>query len=343
MTKDKKNYSILIVEDNRGDFVLINNYLRDQIEDPQINHAENFKDARSRLTEAATNYDIILLDLSLPDATGEKLISEINLLCKGAPVVVLTGFADIEFSIKSLSIGAADYLLKDDINATSLYKSIVHNIERRKISNELEESEKRYSALFQLSPLPGWVQAADSLAILDVNDAAIKFYGYTREEFLSMAATIVSPEENAAMTDCSGHIPGESKQQLYGQNIFRHIKKNGEEILADVQSSTIILKGEKAKIVLAVDVTERQLYIKTIESQNKILQEIAWIQSHVVRAPLAKMMGLIDILQNHSISEPEKNKLLTHILNAAGEFNILIKDIAGRAEQVKINIAENEI
>ncbi|MEJ7769336.1 MAG: response regulator [Chitinophagaceae bacterium] len=180
MIKDKKKYKILVVEDNPGDFILIQDYLDERISALQITHVKNFKEAATALSVVASGYDVILLDLSLPDKGGESLISEINALCSGCPVIALTGYENIEFSVRSLSLGVADYLLKDDINATSLYKSIIFTIERKRTNLALEESEKRYSDLFHLSPQPMWVYALDTLLFQDVNEAAIEHYGYTR-------------------------------------------------------------------------------------------------------------------------------------------------------------------
>ena len=155
--KSIENLSLLIIEDNLGDFILIKNYLEEQIENIELHHAKNYADALTILNNKDILLDVVLLDLTLPDKRGESLIKDIVSNCPDLPVIILTGFTDIEFSIKSLTLKVTDYLLKDDITPTSLYKSIKYNIERKKSSRELEESEKRYSTLFQLSPQPMWI------------------------------------------------------------------------------------------------------------------------------------------------------------------------------------------
>ena len=152
MIKDKKTYNIIIVEDNPGDFLLISDYLEEQISNPKIFHTVNFKETKQILEANENLFDVVLLDLSLPDKSGELLVEEIIFLCVNIPVIILTGYTDIDFSINSISKGIADYLLKDELNADSLYKSIIYCIERLKKNNELTESEKRYSDLFHLSP-----------------------------------------------------------------------------------------------------------------------------------------------------------------------------------------------
>lgn len=147
MQKNQKNYSILFIEDNLGDYALIEDLLKEHIPVPEIVNAKTFMEAKLLLTHKSKFYDVILLDLGLPDGDGKDLINEIVALSQECPVIVLTGFADLNFSIRSLSLGIADYLLKDDINATSLYKSILYSIERKKSIIALKESEARYSNL----------------------------------------------------------------------------------------------------------------------------------------------------------------------------------------------------
>jgi signal transduction histidine kinase len=141
MLKDTKNYAILIIEDSEGDFYLVQALLAEKILFPKITHVRSLKEAKEVLTGGNCTYDTVLLDLSLPDSDGEQLIVEIVALCPESPVIVLTGYADIEFGIRSLSLGIFDYLLKEDITASSLFKSILFNIERKKTRSSLEAFE----------------------------------------------------------------------------------------------------------------------------------------------------------------------------------------------------------
>ena len=144
------NTRILIIEDNPGDFVLIKNYLYEEFLHPAIEQAQTFAETKLKLKNN-NHFDIILLDLSLPDSTGKLLVNEMVELAGSAPIIVLTGYADKDFGIKTLALGISDYLLKDDLNAIQLYKSIAYSIERRRINNELKESESKYRHLFDLS------------------------------------------------------------------------------------------------------------------------------------------------------------------------------------------------
>jgi CheY-like chemotaxis protein len=150
MSLDHQKYSILVVEDNPGDLLLISDYLEESIFEPSIESALTYREACEKIENNHNQYDVVLLDLSLPEISGEELINGIISKTKNIPVIVLTGYTDIQFGIKSLTLGVSDYLLKDEIGSQSLYKSIVYNIERKKISTALIESEELYSSLFHL-------------------------------------------------------------------------------------------------------------------------------------------------------------------------------------------------
>ena len=128
MSLDHQKYTILVVEDNPGDLLLISDYLEESIFEPEIKNAQTYHEACEYLENENEHFDVVLLDLSLPEISGEELINGIISKTKNIPVIVLTGYADVQFGIKSLSLGGSDYLLKDDIGSQSLYKSIVYNI-----------------------------------------------------------------------------------------------------------------------------------------------------------------------------------------------------------------------
>ncbi len=129
--KDTTSYNILIAEDNSGDSTIVEELLLEQISSPIIKRAGSYKETETIAT-TAFHFDVVLLDLTLPDISGEALIKAILKLITHTPIIVLTGFADIDFSIKSISLDIADYLLKDELSACILYKSIIYTIERKK-------------------------------------------------------------------------------------------------------------------------------------------------------------------------------------------------------------------
>ena len=259
MIKDKKRYNILIIEDNPGDYLLIEEFLLEKIYLPNIFHADNFKEAKEHLIDFNKSFDVILMDLTLPDKAGDELVTEMVSFLPYCPIVILTGYADIDFSIQSISRGISDYLLKDDLNASMLFKSIIYAIERKKSFLLVEESEKRYSNLFHLSPQPMWLYDCETLKFIQVNKAAIDHYGYTEADFLTMFITDIRAEEEVQEMNNLLNNREQTEESTFAGS-FNHLKKSREIINVEVYSTEIMVKDRKCRSVIAVDVTERNLY-----------------------------------------------------------------------------------
>lgn len=337
MKTEHKIYNILVVEDNTGDFTLVEEFLLEHLDEFTVVHAKSFKNARQILLAKTSQFDVILLDLSLPDKTGLLLIQEIIAISFNIPIIVLTEYADIAFSIKSLSLGICDYILKDDLASNTLYKSIIYSTERKKYILALKESEKNYSELFHLSPQPMWVFDLEALKFCDVNKAAIEHYGYSREEFLLMSTSDLCSADDSCLKNT---LTKENMDKSCTQGLFIHMKKDGELIQVDIQSNLIEFKGKNAKVILANDVTERSNHIKAIEAQNKKLTEISWIQSHLVRAPVAKILGLIQLINDFDQVPAEEQKILDYLLLSANELDDVIKNITKKGCKINIGLRQ---
>ncbi|MCE6991284.1 PAS domain S-box protein [Dyadobacter sp. CY323] len=207
--------------------------------------------------------------------------------------------------------------------------------ETKRTMQALAESEKRYSDLFQLSPQPMFVYDMQTLKYLDVNTAAIAHYGYSHEEFMAMTILDIRPVEDIPLVQRAVQENRErDKVILHG--VFRHRKKNGALINVDIQSNVITYKGVKAKVVLANDVTERVRYIQAIEAQNEKLREISWMQSHVIRAPLSRIMALLPMLTLPAELDAEQQLVYDYLIASANELDQVIHSITDATSQVNL-------
>lgn len=125
--------------------------------------------------------------------------------------------------------------------------------ERARDQKALEESEERYRRLFDVHPQPMWVVDAKSLAFLAVNVAAVRLYGYSKEEFLTMTADQIRPEEDVA--DLLKAF--EDRSGIYLQRLWRHKKKNGELVNVKVVSFSLEFGGRPARLGVIHDLTEQ--------------------------------------------------------------------------------------
>ncbi|MBP7282223.1 MAG: PAS domain S-box protein [Leptospiraceae bacterium] len=268
MTLRGKHLHILIVEDNTGDYILIEEFLKEEVGTPLITRTNTLTETKQLLI-GDEDFDIILLDLSLPDSTGEELLTQIIQLVDHIPIIVLTGYSDKHFGIKALSLGISDYLLKDELSAPLLAKSISYSIERKRISIQLEESEEKYRNLFHFSPTPMWVYDMDNFHFLDVNEAAIRNYGFGREEFLSMTIKDIRPKEDIIRLEDAVQFSKKNPSTFFTGE-FRHKKKSGEIFEVEIQSNVIEFNGIKSEIVLATDITKK----KVEEHRLKLLESV---------------------------------------------------------------------
>jgi PAS domain S-box-containing protein len=305
MQKDNKKYPILIVDDNPGDVMLISDYLDEEILMPKVEVAKNYRESRELLLNRNHNFDVVLLDLTLPDLSGEELVKEIVSISRNASVIVLTGYSDMDFGKKCLTLGASDYLLKDSLNPTVLYKSIVYAIERNEYVNQIKDSQRRYFDLFQLSPQPMWVCDFVNLKFLDVNSATVQLYGYSKDEFLKMSITDIVPSYEISHYQTEPTINNMVRQII-------HRKKNGKEIIVDERSNIIDYNGEKARIVLAIDVTENrklqeELHINTYLVENRERRRISsTLHDGLQQTILASFMRFENVKNNFSKIHEQK-------------------------------------
>lgn len=143
------------------------------------------------------------------------------------------------------------------------YLSIRTDItEKKKAEIQIKISEEKYRTIFYKSPLPIWIFNPETLQFLDVNNAAIRHYGYSRKEFLAMNLTDIRPAEDvAALLKDVGKIKNSSDTR---QGVWRHLKKNGEIIIVESTAHYIDYDSMIARMVITHDITEK------IKAENEL-------------------------------------------------------------------------
>ena len=177
----QNSINILIIEDNPGDAILLNEYLSETKNDISVLGASTFAEAKRYLSN--TSFDAIFLDLSLPDHSGKELVTDIIELAQQTPVIVLTGYSDEKFGIETLSLGVSDYLLKDELTLSQLTKSLTYSIERKRIERNLIQSNERYEILAKATSDTIWDWNIAKKTIV-ANQGIIRVFGYKEEEII---------------------------------------------------------------------------------------------------------------------------------------------------------------
>lgn len=310
----EKRFRFFVIEDSRGDFLLVEEYLNEQFSLPSVTRATTFKEAKAVFdSEKAYPFDCILLDLSLPDKSGEDLIEQVVQLAGDTPVLILTGYTDLSFSVKSLEKGVSDYLLKDELSPPLLHKSIIYSIKRRTFAENVRQSEKKYKDVFELSPEPMWLIDKNSGEFLDVNNAAIDHYGYSREEFLEMKEEHILTSESPVMNNApeNGVVPASHGHDV---EYLNHRKKGGDVIKVKVETNDIPYGDSDARLVLADDITEKLRAEKQLQASLNEKEVLLAEIHHRVKNNLALVSGMLQMQVFDEDNEEVINKLNNSML-----------------------------
>jgi len=275
------------------------------------------------------------------------------LVCTCGALVIWTGLFDSPL-IKQYSIGAwiaicsnlifLSWVCVILINGTihSLENTILkenhlrkelqkHSAERILSNRKLKESEGHYKSLFFLSPSPMWVLDQNTFQFLQVNEAAIQHYGYTEDEFLSMSIKDIKQEKDINSIDANLQktISTGVPVTIYTE----HFKKDNEQFHVEVIFASILYNGKEAALAVVRDITEQMNYTREIERKNTKLGEIAYIQSHHVRAPLANILGIVSLI-NENKNERIDAKILSCLNASARDLDQVIRTISKNTESV---------
>ena len=177
----KKNIKLLLlVEDNPGDARLLREMVNEQGDrDIEFTHVQSMAEAEKYLKE--WKFDIILLDLGLPDATGLEAVRRAHAGAPHTPLVVLTGLDDESLAAKALQEGAQDYLIKGQIEARGLFRALRYAVERKTMEEALFVEKER--AQVTLNCIGDGVVCTDIAgSITFVNMVAESMTGWTLEE-----------------------------------------------------------------------------------------------------------------------------------------------------------------
>ena len=205
--------------------------------------------------------------------------------------------------------------------------------ERKKAEQSLQENEKKYRYLFNNNPMPMWIIDEKTTKFLDVNGMAILRYGYSREEFLSMSAVDIRPEEDKERF-YQFRNSSENDETDFFRGIWNHLKKDGTVTPVEIIAHKIIYEGVPARFILSNDITDRRKAELSLEHQNlellkanSELDRFVYSVSHDLRSPLTSILGILSLIEGESQEEDtlKHAEMIHKSINRLDEFikNIL--------------------
>jgi two-component system cell cycle sensor histidine kinase/response regulator CckA len=133
--------------------------------------------------------------------------------------------------------------------------------------SSVDRSEASYRHLFQQHPSPMWVADPDTMRFLAVNDALVRTYGFSEDEFLGMTVDEIRPSERREELRKRFDDPA---RPSYERGVWQHAKKDGTPIDVEVTSSSIEFDGRPARLILARDVSERSRLEAQLQQSQKV-------------------------------------------------------------------------
>lgn len=309
---DKDTILVLLIEDNSGDARLIQEYLK---EARRVNFSLIIQNTLSEgLEEFLKNkFDIILLDLNLPDSLGLKTVSIIHEKIKSIPIIVLTGRDDEDLALESMKLGVQDYLVKGKIDGVLLERSINYAVERYNVMEELKNSEKKIRQALSRTNF------YRDLFIHDINNI---FQGILSASQL-YNIHLQNSESNRYTNDISDILEDQIKR---GSNLILNVQK-----LSQLEEIKVPVKP----------VSVKQILLRSIKKIKNAFQ------NHVINIKISSPSVNLIVRANEYLSEVFENILNNAIMhNDHPKVEILIRisiEKVNKINYIKMEFIDNGI
>jgi two-component system sensor histidine kinase/response regulator len=317
----------LLIEDDPDDILL----LKDTLAEVGLGKIKlDYSDRLSRglIQLSGQTYDVILLDLNLPDSRGlDTLMTTIKRFPK-IPVVVLSGLADDVTTTEAVRQGAQDYLVKGEINGPLVMRVIRYAIERKQVEAVLRASEARYRTLVEASP-SGITLADLEGKLLLCNQQATRLYGYANPDAMigiNVFKLIAPADRRLAVLNTQRTL----NENRVTNAQYTLLRRDDSQFPGEI--STAVLRDNAGVptgfISITHDITERK---KAIESEKQLVmleKEFISGVSHELRTPLVSLMDYLKLLRNvKARGTGALNDVLAHASLDAGRLLDLVDEL----------------
>jgi two-component system, cell cycle sensor histidine kinase and response regulator CckA len=199
-------------------------------------------------------------------------------------------------------------------------------IERRRSEEALRKSESVFRLLFSYNPLPTWVMDDETMQFIQVNEAAVRQYGFAADEFSRMTMSDIRPEEKSASLDVHPR-KDESAGPFHG--ICKHRKKDGKDFEVELISHQFDYAGRRVRLVVAQDISERHLLEQQLRQAQKMeaVGRLAGGVAHDFNNLLMVIKGHTELLMNTLPPADRMSRKISQIDRAADRATALTKQL----------------
>jgi PAS domain S-box-containing protein len=206
---------------------------------------------------------------------------------------------------------------------------------------ELERTERRFREFFENAPEGVTILDVATLKFTNCNSNAVRYLKYTAEEILNLGPVDLSPEFQPDGSRSDEKAQDFIMRAVKGEKpVFEWMVKDGEgkNVLFEVRLAQLSDSNGARVYTSFVDISERKKAEEKLIDQNRMLSQIASMQSHQVRAPIASIMGLINLFNFDDLENPLNSEILLKLKDASVNFDKIIREIivsTSRIEKVE--------
>jgi hypothetical protein len=198
---------------------------------------------------------------------------------------------------------------------------------QQQVSKALRQSEQQYRYLFGKSPQPMWIFDSEDLRFLDVNEATVQSYGYSREEFLAMTMLDIRPSEEVPAF--LRKIKADLASEIRPQGVWKHKKKDGQAMEVEVNALRIVFDGHDAVLSLIHDVTAR----RSLEEQLRQAQKMEAVGllaggiAHDFNNLLNVILGYLQLIPDNPGDTNTLNRYTSKAVDATRRAATLVRQL----------------
>ncbi|MEM6816193.1 MAG: PAS domain S-box protein [Bacteroidota bacterium] len=326
-------YKILYIEDNPGDVVLLHKALDRFDSQFQIENVDSLKEGIKQINENPPH--IVLLDLSLKDSFKLQGLETLVNLQKDLCIVVITGNKDEKLSIESINRGAQDYIEKDELNSSYLYKTLRYAYERYQLTKSLTRREKELTKIYD--------SVHNEIFKLDCGDNDIYTFSSVNQAFLKS----VSKTQN--------EVIGKTLEEIMPPNVFTYEISNFLDIVSTkhYKSFTCNKIGENKKLLRegvfhATPILDDRREVKELIVSIEDITELKRTNTN-----LSKANAFLEAVFNNSLTAilvSDNNGNYTRVNKAAEDLfgysttellNINASELVSSEKQINLNQFES--
>lgn len=324
---------VLLVDDDPDDFLLTSDYLGEiQTWHFEIEWAKNFEEAVEKIKHRS--HDVYFFDFLLGARTGLELLQEAVRLRTEAPIVLLTGKGDQRIDQEAMRLGAADYLVKAELDAEKLERCIRYALDRAANLKALRESESKYRNLFEKSRDMIYISRPDG-TFTYLNGSAADLTGYSLDELFRMKGQqLYEKDESREQFERAMETAGEIRDFE-----FTLVTKSGEKRICLVTASVQEDSSGRYYQGVVHDITNRKraerdlLMAEKLAATGRLVRTLA----HEVRNPLTNINLSTEQLESE-VQDDELRMYLGIIRRNSQRINDLISELLNSSKPAEMDL-----